>query len=144
MAGERLAQAQDRRACHFRRAPDGQRVHRAARRQGRRGWVGLKVSKAGGLTKRSEAAGHLHYTAYIISVQDTVGSDITFTAIVHLGQTVPKRNLRCILECRDMVTLKTADEDFPVCDGHVVAPSAPGLVIAPRLDVLGEPVASYF
>ncbi|KAF9641505.1 muconate-lactonizing protein [Lasiodiplodia theobromae] len=106
--------------------------------------IGLKISKAGGLTRGRRQRDICIAAGYTISVQDTVGSDIAFAAIVHLGQTVPKRYLRCVLECRDMVTLKTADGDFPVRDGHVVAPSAPGLGIAPRMDVLGEPVASYF
>jgi len=41
------------------------------------------------------------------------------------------------------VAVKTADGDFTVKEGRVVAPSQPGLGITPRLDVLGEPVASY-
>lgn len=43
-----------------------------------------------------------------------------------------------------MVTLKTADGAFDVHDGCVTAPSEPGLGITPRLDALGEPVASYY
>ncbi|KAM0714414.1 hypothetical protein Q7P37_010201 [Cladosporium fusiforme] len=78
-----------------------------------------------------------------MSVQETTGSDIAFAAIVHLGQTVPVRNLRSVLESRDMVTLKTADGDFDIVDGCVTAPDAPGLGITPRLDVLGDVVASY-
>lgn len=74
-------------------------------------------------------------------MQETTGSDIAFAAIVHLGQTVPKRNLRCILESRDMVALKTADGAFDAHDGFVTAPNTPGLGIVPRLDVLGEPIA---
>ena len=77
------------------------------------------------------------------SVQETTGSDIAFAAIVQLGQTVPRRYLRCVLESRDMVSCKTADGDFPVIDGFVMAPSTPGIGIAPRMDVLRNPVASY-
>ncbi|RBR10601.1 hypothetical protein FVER53590_12131 [Fusarium verticillioides] len=63
---------------------------------------GIKISKNGSLTKRRHrdialAAG------YTMSCQETTGSDITFAAIIHLGQTIPERNLRCILECRDML-----------------------------------------
>jgi hypothetical protein len=47
-----------------------------------------------------------------MSIQDTTGSDIAFAAIVHLGQTLPKKYLRCILDCRDMVSVKTADGDL--------------------------------
>ena len=78
-----------------------------------------------------------------MTIQETCGSDIAFAPIVHLGQTVPKDYLRCLLESPDMVTIKTADGAFDVADGLVTAPTAPGLGITPRLDVLGAPVASY-
>jgi L-alanine-DL-glutamate epimerase-like enolase superfamily enzyme len=78
-----------------------------------------------------------------VSVQETTGSDIAFAAIVHMGQTVPAKFLRSVLECRDMVSVKTADGDFEVVDGRVTAPEAPGLGITVRLDVLGDPVATY-
>ena len=70
-------------------------------------------------------------------------SAIAFAGIVHLGATVPERFLRCILDCRDMVTLVTADFDAPVRDGGVLAPRAPGLGITVRRDVLGAPVAQW-
>jgi L-alanine-DL-glutamate epimerase-like enolase superfamily enzyme len=105
--------------------------------------IGLKISKNGGLTHGRRHRDICLAAGYTISVQETTGSDIAFAAIVQLGQTVPERNLRCLLESRDMVSLKTADGDFDVSDGHVVAPDTPGLGIVPRLDVLGGPVASY-
>jgi len=105
--------------------------------------INLKISKAGGLTRGRRQRDMCTAAGYTMSVQETTGSDIAFAALVHLGQTVPRRLLRCVLECRDMVTLKTADGDFPVAEGSVRAPEAPGLGIAPRLEVLGEPVASY-
>jgi hypothetical protein len=48
-----------------------------------------------------------------------------------------------VLESRDIVALKTADGNFEVIEGRVVAPTEPGLGITPRLEVLGAPVASY-
>lgn len=105
--------------------------------------VGMKISKSGGLTHCRRQRDICIAAGYTFSVQDTVGSDITFAAIVHMGQTVPERNLRCILEPRDMVTIKTADGPFEVFEGRVTAPSLPGLGITPRMDVLGEPIASY-
>lgn len=105
--------------------------------------IGLKISKNGGLTRGRRHRDICVAAGYTVSVQETTGSDIAFAAIVHLGQTVPEKNLRCLLECRDMVTLKTADGDFEVREGRVVAPSSPGLGITPRLDALGVPVASY-
>lgn len=105
--------------------------------------IGLKISKNGGLTKGRRQRDICVAAGYTMSVQDTTGSEIAFAAIVHLGQTVPERLLRCVLECRDMVSLRTADGDFPVIDGYVTAPATPGLGIEPRVAVLGEPVASF-
>ncbi|MDF3855287.1 mandelate racemase/muconate lactonizing enzyme family protein [Paracoccus sp. P2] len=105
--------------------------------------IGLKISKNGGLTRGRRHRDICLAAGYTVSVQETTGSDIAFAAIVHLGQTVPERQLRCLLECRDMVSLKTADGAFGVEAGHVRAPNGPGLGVTPRLDVLGAPVASY-
>ena len=106
--------------------------------------IGLKISKVGGLTKSRRQRDMCIAAGYTFSVQETAGSDIAFAAIVHLGQTVPGRHLRCVLECRDLVTLKTADGAFDIVNGYyVTAPTTPGLGITPRLEVLGEPLASY-
>lgn len=106
--------------------------------------IGLKISKNGGLTRGRRHRDICLAAGYTVSVQETTGSDIAFAAIVHLGQTVPETHLRCLLECRDMVSIRTADGAFDVVEGRVIAPDAPGLGITPRLDVLGDPVASYF
>ncbi|RJE22000.1 hypothetical protein PHISCL_05665 [Aspergillus sclerotialis] len=105
--------------------------------------IGLKISKTGGLTRSRRVRDICLAAGYVMSVQDTSGSDIAFAAIVHLGQTIPTRNLRCILECRAMCDGKTADGAFDVHDGLLSAPTAPGLGVTPRIDVLGKPVATY-
>jgi L-alanine-DL-glutamate epimerase-like enolase superfamily enzyme len=105
--------------------------------------IGLKISKNGGLTRGRRQRDMCVAAGLTVSVQETTGSDVAFAAIVHLGQTVPARFLRCVLESRDMVSVTTADGDFPVVDGRVVAPDAPGLGIEPRMAVLGSPVAAY-
>ena len=105
--------------------------------------IGLKISKAGGLTRARRQRDICIAAGYTMSVQDTTGSDIAFAAIVHLAQTIPERNLRCILNSRGMVTLKTADTEFEESGKGVKAGKVPGLGIKVRTDVLGEPVASY-
>ncbi|KAI9369563.1 enolase C-terminal domain-like protein [Aspergillus egyptiacus] len=105
--------------------------------------IGLKISTTGGLTRGRRVRDICLAAGYVMSVQDTSGSDIAFAAIVHLAQTVPGRNLRCVLECRDMCVGKTADGRFEVKDGMVVAPREPGLGVTPRMEVLGGPVATY-
>lgn len=105
--------------------------------------IGLKISKSGGLTHGRRQRDICLAAGLSVSVQDTVGSTIAFAGIVHLGQTVPESHLRCILDCRDMVSIETADFDAPVEDGGVIAPTLPGLGISPRLEILGAPVAVY-
>lgn len=105
--------------------------------------IGLKISKAGGLTRGRRHRDICRAAGLTISVQDTVGSAIAFAGIVHLGATVPARNLRCILDCRDMVTLTTASFDAPVEKGGVLAPNAPGLGLIVHREVLGPPVARW-
>jgi cis-L-3-hydroxyproline dehydratase len=105
--------------------------------------IGLKITKNGGLTRCRRQRDICISAGLTMSVQDTVGSDIAFAAIVHMAQTVPRKLLRCVLESRDMVTVNTADGHFPVIDGRITAPATPGLGITPRLDTLGAPVATY-
>lgn len=105
--------------------------------------IGLKISKAGGLTPGRRQRDMACAAGMTISVQDTVGSTIAFAAIAHLGQTVPQKNLRCILDCRDMVTKQLAGFDAPLVDGGVFAPDSPGLGLTVDRSTLGEPVASW-
>ncbi|MEM8790250.1 MAG: mandelate racemase/muconate lactonizing enzyme family protein [Pseudomonadota bacterium] len=105
--------------------------------------IGLKISKNGGLTRGRRQRDICLAAGLTLSVQETVGSQIAFAAICHLGQTVPPHMLRCILDCRDMVSTVTAAIDAPVRDGGVLAPTTPGLGLTPDLDVLGEPVLSW-
>ncbi len=105
--------------------------------------VGLKISKAGGLTKGRRHRDICRSAGLTISVQDTVGSAIAFAAIAHLGQTVPRRLLRCILDCREMVSVETARFDAPIRNGGVVVPEKPGLGIAVDRSILGRPVNKW-
>jgi cis-L-3-hydroxyproline dehydratase len=105
--------------------------------------IGLKISKSGGLTRARRQRDMALAAGLTMSVQDTVGSDIAFAAILHLAQTVPERSLRYILDIRDMVTVQTAFLDAPIVDGSVIAPKGPGLGITPNLDALGTPVETW-
>ena len=105
--------------------------------------IGLKISKAGGLTHGRRQRDICIAAGLTMSVQDTVGSTIAFAGIAHLGATVPERYLRCILDCRDMVTLQTAEFDASVANGGVLTPSASGLGITVNRDTLGDPVAIW-
>ena len=102
--------------------------------------IGLKISKAGGLTSGRRHRDIACAAGLTLSVQDTIGSAISFAAIVHLGQTIPERMLRCVLDVRDMVTTVTAKIDAPIFNGGVVAPNQPGLGIIVDRDLMGTPI----
>lgn len=105
--------------------------------------IGLKITKAGGLTPGRRHRDMARAAGMTISVQDTVGSAIAFAAIAHLGQTVPEKNLRCILDCRAMVTRHMAEFDAPIENGGVLAPGAPGLGVIVDRAALKDPVMSW-
>lgn len=104
---------------------------------------GLKISKNGGLTRGRRQRDIGIAAGLTMSVQETAGTDIAFAAIVHLGQTIPPKFLRPILESRTLLGLKTADAAYDVIDGRITAPTDPGLGITPLMDVLGDPIAIY-
>jgi len=105
--------------------------------------IGLKVSKAGGLTPSRKHRDIARAAGLTISVQDTVGSDISFAALLHLGQSVPEKNLRCVLDVRDMVSVTTARFHAPIENGGVMAPDLPGLGMEVDLELMGEPLAVW-
>ena len=105
--------------------------------------IGLKISKAGGLTRGRRQRDMCRAAGLTMSVQDTVGSTIAFAALAHLGQTVPEQNLRCILDCRDMVSVETAQFDAPIQNGGVIVPNQPGLGIKVDRDLMGAPEQTF-
>lgn len=105
--------------------------------------INLKISKCGGLTKARRVRDICLAAGLTMSVQDSWGSDISFAAIVHLAQTIPSRALRCILDVRSSSTVSIAKCEYETVDSCVIAPNRPGLGVEPRLDILGEPIASY-
>src|SRR5699024_12610960 len=71
--------------------------------------IGLKISPAGGLTKASRQRNICQAAGLTMSVQDTVGSEVSFAAIVQLAASISTRILRCVLNTNVMVTLMTAE-----------------------------------
>ncbi len=105
--------------------------------------IGLKISKNGGLTQCRRQRDLCQASGLVMSVKDTVGSAIAFSAIVHLAQTIPAKWLRYILDTRDMVIGETASFDCQLIDGGVVAPKQSGLGVVPNMAVLGQPILSF-
>lgn len=105
--------------------------------------VGLKISKQGGVTPMIRQRSIAAAAGLVMSIQDTVGSEISAATILHIAQSTPRHLLRCALDPRAMVDITVAQLDAPVVNGGVSAPMVPGLGIAPDMAVLGEPVAGY-
>lgn len=99
----------------------------------------LKVSKAGGLTPGRRQRDIARSAGLTASVQDTVGSEIAFAAIVHLAATFQQRLLRGVLNCADMVTTRVATFTPAMHLDGLLPPDAPGLGIDVNESVLGEP-----
>ena len=107
--------------------------------------VGLKITKAGGLTRGRRVRDICQAAGLSMSVQDTVGSALSFAAICHLGATVQPQLLSCVLDTRDMVTQLAGDFQPRISGGgDVLPPLTPGLGFAPG-EALAEakPVAVY-
>lgn len=105
--------------------------------------IGLKISKAGGLTPGRRQRDVSRAAGLTISVQDTVGSSFAFATILHLGATVPPRLLRGVLNTEDMVTVRTARLDAVRTADGILPGSSPGLGTTPSLDVLGDAVQTW-
>ena len=105
--------------------------------------ISLKISKSGGLTQGRRQRDICVAAGATISVQETVGSEVALAALLHLGQTIPKHLLRCVLDTRDMVSLSISPLDAPIKKGGILAPQSPGLGVSPSLEILGEPIQSF-
>jgi L-alanine-DL-glutamate epimerase-like enolase superfamily enzyme len=105
--------------------------------------VGLKVTKQGGITPMLRQRAIAASAGLVMSIQDTVGSEISFAAILHLAQSTPRPLLRCALDTRAMVEGALARFDAPLVQGGATAPDTPGLGTFPDRDKLGAPIATY-
>lgn len=105
--------------------------------------INLKIAKVGGLTKAKRWRDICSAAGLSLSIQDPAGSCISFAAVVHLGQSVPARILRDVLDVREITGGEIATGAPEVVNGLVRARCEPGLGLTPRLDVLGDPLAVY-
>ena len=105
--------------------------------------VGLKISKQGGLTPSRKQRDIALAAGLVISVQETVGSEIAFAALLHMAAATPRHSLRCALDTRAMVSKSVAAFDAPIIQGGVTPPNLPGLGIKVDIKTMGAPLAVY-
>ncbi len=102
--------------------------------------VNIKISKFGGLTKASLARDLCVEMGVAMTIEDSWGGDITTAAIAHLAHSTPTEFLFTATDFNSYVTVSAADGAPQRHQGRMAASTAPGLGVAPRWDVLGDPV----
>jgi L-alanine-DL-glutamate epimerase-like enolase superfamily enzyme len=104
--------------------------------------INLKISKVGGLTKARLMRDLCVASGIPMTIEDTWGGDIVTATIAHLAQSTPVEFTFSATDFNSYGTIEIADGAPKRVAGTMTAPDAPGLGIAPRLDVLGDPVLS--
>ena len=102
--------------------------------------VNLKISKLGGLTRTRQARDLCVSMGIAMTLEDSWGGDIATAAIAHLAHSTPAELLFTTTDFNSYVTVSTAAGAPQRANGRMVASTAPGLGIAPRMDVLGAPL----
>ncbi len=102
--------------------------------------VNLKISKLGGLTKIKQARDLCISMGIAMTLEDSWGGDIATAAIAHLAHSTPTEFLFTSTDFNSYVTISTADGAPHRKNGRMAASTAPGLGLAPKMDVLGSPV----
>ena len=77
-----------------------------------------------------------------MTLEDSWGGDIATAAIAHLAHSTPTEFLFTTTDFNSYVTVSTADGAPQRKQGRMAASTAPGLGIAPKMDVLGKPVVT--
>lgn len=104
--------------------------------------VNIKISKFGGLTKARQARDLCVSLGIAMTLEDSWGGDIITAAISHLAHSTPTEFLFTSTDFNSYVTQPIADGAPQRVNGRMAAPTAPGLGIDPKMDVLGDPVWS--
>ena len=102
--------------------------------------VNLKISKLGGLTRARQVRDLCVSLGIAMTVEDTWGGDFATAAIAHLAHSTPPRFLFTSTDFNSYVTVSTAENPPRRVGGRLAAPSAPGIGLTPRPEVLGDPV----
>jgi L-alanine-DL-glutamate epimerase-like enolase superfamily enzyme len=102
--------------------------------------VNIKISKFGGLTKARQARDLCVSLGVAMTLEDSWGGDVITAAIAHLAHSTPPEFLFTATDFNSYVTVSLADGAPRRVNGRMAAPTAHGLGVTPRRDVLGKPV----
>lgn len=102
--------------------------------------VNLKISKLGGLTVARQVRDLCVAMGVALTIEDSWGGDIATAAIAHLAHSTPAAFRFTATDFNSYVTVRIADGAPRREDGRMAAPTAPGLGVRPRYELLGDPV----
>jgi len=102
--------------------------------------VNLKISKLGGLTKTKQARDLCVSLGIAMTLEDSWGGDIVTAAIAHLAHSTPTELLFTATDFNSYVIVSIADGAPHRVNGRMAASTAPGLGVAPKMDVLAKAV----
>lgn len=103
----------------------------------------LKLSKFGGISATRRARDLCLELGTKMVIEDTWGSDITTSALMHLASATDRSAIMNVCNLADYVGPKLSSEAYFVKDGFASVSQAPGLGVAPDLSVLGEPAIAF-
>jgi len=102
--------------------------------------INIKISKFGGLTRARQARDLCMQLGISTTIEDSWGGDIITAAISHLAHSTRPEHLFTATDFNSYVTRSIATGAPQRESGRMAAPTAPGLGVVARDDVLGEPV----
>ena len=105
--------------------------------------VNIKIGKFGGLTRARQARDLCLTLGIAMTLEDTWGGDVVTAAVAHLEHSTPPDHLFTATDFNSYVTVSIAAGAPQRMHGRMAAPAAPGLGVAPRPEVLGEPVLVF-
>ncbi len=103
--------------------------------------VNLKIAKVGGLTRARQIRDLCVSLGIALTIEDSWGGDVATAAIAHLAHSTPPALLFSTTDFNSYVTVSTAEGAPRRVRGRMAAPSAPGLGVRPRPEIVGAPVA---
>ena len=105
--------------------------------------VNIKIGKFGGLSRARQARDLCIALGIAMTIEDTWGGDIVTAAIAHLAHGTPPEFLFTATDFNSYVTVSIAAGAPRRVRGRMATPTAPGLGVVPRAEVLGEPVLVF-
>ncbi|HKU94713.1 MAG TPA: cis-3-hydroxy-L-proline dehydratase [Vineibacter sp.] len=102
--------------------------------------VNIKLSKVGGLHVARQMRDLCVAMGIAMTIEDSGGSDIVTAAIAHLAHSTPEALRFSASDVNGYVTVSLADDGPRHERGWMKAPTAPGLGVTVRSEILGRPV----